>query len=155
MDAGDQLGQVARFLRRGAVAPDLVDAQVRMGAVRQADCRGSTRHFLHGDAMGEIAHAGAAPFLLDRDAKQAKFAHLRPQVARERIAAVDLGSARRYAVAGESGNGPAQPVEVFAETEIEACPGVGDRSHRLITSNSHPAKSATLRVASAARPGGS
>src|ERR1700674_5338285 len=83
--------------------------------------------------MGEIAHPGAAPFLLDRDAQQAKLAHWRPQVAWKIVAAIDLGGARRDLVAGKVRYGFAQPVEVLAEPEIEACPGIGDQSHGLVT----------------------
>src|ERR1700674_2910973 len=82
--------------------------------------------------MGEIAHPGAAPFLLDRDAQEAKLAHLRPQVAWKFVAAIDLGGARRDLVAGKVGHGVAQPVEVFAEAEIEACPGIGDHARCIL-----------------------
>jgi len=45
--------------------------------------------------MGQIAHAGAAEFLLHGDAMQAQRPHFRPQIARERILVVDRGGARR------------------------------------------------------------
>src|ERR1700694_2982433 len=82
--------------------------------------------------MGEIAHPGAAPFLLDRDAQQAKLAHWRPQVAWKIVAAIDLGGARRDLVAGKVRYGFAQPVEVFAEPEIEACPGIWDHARCIL-----------------------
>ena len=37
MFAGNEFGEIALFLRFGTVALDLVDAQVRVGAIRQAD----------------------------------------------------------------------------------------------------------------------
>ena len=97
MLAGDQLRQVCALLRLAAVAADLVDAEVGMGAVGQPDGGGGARHLLHGDAMLEIAEAGAAVLLLDRDAVQAEGAHLGPQVAREGVGPVDLVGARRDA----------------------------------------------------------
>jgi hypothetical protein len=66
------------------------------------------------------------------------------------IAAVDLGGARGYAIACESSNRLAEPVEILAETEVETRPGVGDQSHGLITSSAQPAKSAALWVAMSA-----
>jgi hypothetical protein len=42
----------------------------------------------------EVAEPGAAPVLLDRDAMQAERAHLRPELAREAVAAIDLGGER-------------------------------------------------------------
>ena len=52
--------------------------------------------------MLEIAEPGAAPFLLDRDAVQAELAELRPQIAREHVAAVDLVGTRRDLSAAKS-----------------------------------------------------
>ncbi len=99
--AGNQLGQVFLALRVVAVAADLVDAEVGVRAVGQADRGRGAGDFLHRHAMGEIAHAGAAPFLLDGDAEQAERAELRPQIAREGVGAVDLVGARRDLVLRE------------------------------------------------------
>ena len=131
MLAGNQLGQIFALLRVGAVAADLVDAEIGMRAVGQADRGGGARDLLHRHAMGEIAEAGAAVFLFHRDAVQAERAHLRPQLAREHIVAVDLVGARRDAVLGEVADGLAQHVDVGAEAEIEARPGIGDRHFAL------------------------
>ena len=57
MFAGDQLGQIFALLRLAAVAADLVDAEIGMRAVGQADRGGSARNLLHGDAMMQIAEA--------------------------------------------------------------------------------------------------
>jgi hypothetical protein len=83
--AGDQLGQVAALLIVVAVAPDLVDAEVGVGTVAQADRGRGTADLLHGDAVLQIAHAGAAQLLLDRDAEQAEGAQLGPEVARKLV----------------------------------------------------------------------
>ena len=53
--AAHQLRQVLRLLRRAAVAVQLVDAQVRVRAVRQADRRRGARDLLHRDHVREIA----------------------------------------------------------------------------------------------------
>ena len=91
-----------------------------MRAVGQADRGGGARDFLHRDAVLEIAEPGAAPFLLDRDAVHAELAQLRPQVAREGVAAVDLVGARRDLVGGEAAHAVAQHVGGLAEAEIKA-----------------------------------
>ena len=57
MLAGDQLGQIARLLRRRAVAHDLVDAEIGVRAVGEADRGRGARDFLDRDAMLEIAEA--------------------------------------------------------------------------------------------------
>ena len=97
-----------------------------MGAVGQADRSRGARHLLHGDAMGEIAEPGAAPFLLDGDAVQPELAHLRPEIARKHVVAIDLGGPRRDLVARKVLHRRAQLVEVLAEAEIKSCPSVGD-----------------------------
>ena len=83
MLAGDQLGQILALLLGVAVAVDLVDAEIRVRAVGQADRRRAARDLLHRDAMREIAQPCPAVFLGDRDAEHAEFAELRPQIARE------------------------------------------------------------------------
>ena len=70
--------------------------------------------------MLEIAEPGAAPLLLDRDAVHAELAELRPEVAREGVAAVDLVGARRDLVGGEAAHAVAQHVGGLAQAEIEA-----------------------------------
>ena len=102
-----------------------------MGAVGQPDRGGSARNLLHRHAMFEIAQAGAAIFLVHRDAVQAERAHFRPQVAREHVIAVDLLGARRDAVLREAADGLAQHFDVGPEAEIEARPGIGD--HRFVS----------------------
>ena len=89
MLAADQLGQIAALLRLVAVAADLVDAEVGVRAVGQADRGRGARDLLHRDDVFQIAHAGAAVFLLHGDAEHAEVAELAPQVHRERIVAVD------------------------------------------------------------------
>ena len=94
MLAGEQFGQIAFLLLGIAIAPDLIDAEVRVRAIRQADRSRSARNLLHGHAMGEIAEAGAAPFLFDRDAEKTKSAELRPQLAGKLVRTINLRGAR-------------------------------------------------------------
>ena len=119
MLAGDELGEIFRLLRVAAPAADLVDAEVGVGAIGQADRSGGARDFLLCDYMVEIAEAKAAPFLLDRDPVQAKGSHLRPQVAGEPILGVDFGGQRRDLVSGEACGAFADHVGGFAQGEIE------------------------------------
>ena len=71
--------------------------------------------------MLEIAHAGAAVFLLDRDAEQAE---RRPSCGHRSsgnsLFAVDLGGARRDLVGGETRAPFAQHVGCLAQAEIES-----------------------------------
>src|SRR5689334_8169275 len=76
--------------------------------------------------MGEIAHPGHAVFLARRDAEHAELAELRPQLARKRIAAVDLVGPRRDLGVGEARHGIAQCIDVLAEREVEPPPHVRD-----------------------------
>src|SRR5664279_3808824 len=95
MFARNQFRQIFPLLRLIAVAADLVDAEIGMRTIGQADRRRGARDFLDRDAMLEIAEAGAAILFLDGNAVQAERADFRPQVARKRIAPVDFGSPRR------------------------------------------------------------
>ena len=72
MLAADQLRQVLRLLRLAAVAVDLVDAQVRVRAVREADRGRGARDLLHRDDVRQVAEVAAAVLLLHRHAVQAE-----------------------------------------------------------------------------------
>ena len=109
-----------------------------MGAVGQADGGGGARHLLHGDAMLEIAEAGAAMLLLDRDAVQAEGAHLGPQVAREGVGPVDLVGARRDALLREVAHGGADGIGGVAEIEVELAGGVRDHGAGPVLAASAP-----------------
>ena len=115
--AADELRQVAALLRLAAVAADLVDAQVRVRAVRQAHGGRRARDLLHRHAVREVTHRRAAVRLLDGDAEDAQVAHLPPQVRRELVAAVDVGGARRDLVRGELRDRRAQHVDRLAVVE--------------------------------------
>src|SRR6185437_4688537 len=101
MLAGDKLRQIAALLRLAAVAADLVDAEIGMGAVGETDRGRGAADLLHRDAVGEIAHAGAAMLLLDGDAVEPERTHLGPELAREAVIAVDLGGERRDLIRSE------------------------------------------------------
>ena len=119
MLARDQLRQVFALLRLAAVAPDLVDAEVRMRTVGEADRSRGAAHFLHRDAMRQIAHAGAAVFFLDGDPVQAECPHFRPQLDREAVGPVDLGGERGDAVLGKAAHRRPQHVDLGAEVKVE------------------------------------
>ena len=97
-----------------------------MRAVGQPDRGRGPRHLLHRNAVLEIAEAGAAIFLLDGDAVQAERADLGPEVARELIAAVDFGGARRDLVLRKRMHGFADRIRGLAEIEVEHPLCVGD-----------------------------
>src|SRR6201999_2015678 len=97
----NQFWQVFPFLLLVAVAANLVDAEIGMRAVGQADRRRRARYFLERDAVLEIAEPRAAILLLHRDAVQAECTYFGPEVAGKLVAFVDLGGARRDLVKGE------------------------------------------------------
>ncbi len=78
-----------------------------MRAVGQADGGACARDFLHRNAVREVAEAGAAILLLDSDAVQSERPHFRPQVARERVLAINRIGARRNAILREIAYCPA------------------------------------------------
>ena len=118
--ARDQLWQIFPFLRLVAVALDLVDAQVGVRAVAQADRGARAADLLHRDHVGEVAHVRAAVFLGHGDAQDTELAHLAPEIHRELVAAVDLGRALLDLGLRERVHGIAQRVDVFAEHEVQA-----------------------------------
>ena len=81
--------------------------------------------------MLEIAEPGAAIFLLDGNPVQAERADLRPEIARELVALVDFGGARRDLVARKVLHGLADRVRGLAEIEIEHPLRVGDHGRGL------------------------
>ena len=69
--------------------------------------------------MSEVTHIRAAVRLLDGNAKQSEVAELAPQIHRELVAAIDLGSARRDLIGRERAYRVAQHVDVFSQPEIQ------------------------------------
>ena len=113
--AGNQPGQEPRLLVRRAVAVDLVDAKVGMGAVGQRHRGRGAGDFLHRHAMREVAHGGTPVVRVRRNAEQTELAHLRPQVAGEFVGFVDLGGARRDLVLRKAENHVAQGLDLVAQ----------------------------------------
>ena len=70
--------------------------------------------------MFQIAHAGAAVLLLDRDAEHAEIAELAPQIHRELVVAIDRRGERRDLVGGKTLHRAAQHVRCLAEVEVQA-----------------------------------
>src|SRR5260221_9097103 len=126
MLAGDRFRKIFPLLGLAAVAADLVDAEVGMGAVGQTDCGRGARYFLDGDAVLEIAEPRAAIFLLDGDPVQTERADLGPEVPPELIALVDFGGTPRELVRREGLDGLANRIRGLAEIEIEDPVRVGD-----------------------------
>ena len=89
MRAGNEPGEVALALRVVAVSPDLVHAQVRVGAVGEPDRGRGPADFLHRDDVREVAHRGTAEGLLDSDPVQPERPQLFPQIARKLVRLVD------------------------------------------------------------------
>lgn len=94
--AADEGGQITRLLIRGAVAVDLVDAEVGVGAVGEADRGAGATHLLHHQHVGQITEAHAVILFRHSNAVQPEFAHLGPEIPRKDVAVIDLAGARRY-----------------------------------------------------------
>ncbi len=108
-----------------------------MRAVGQADRRRGARNFFHRHAVREVAHPGAAPFLLDGDAEKSELAELRPKLARKFVGAVDLGGVGSDLGLRERADGVAQHLDIAAEIKIEA--GKTVRDHRWLCRSAAPA----------------
>src|SRR5690606_2020929 len=128
----DQLWQVAALLLLAAVTADLIDAEIRMRPVGQADRRRGAGNFLNGNHVLEIAEADAAIFLLDGDAVQTELSHPGPEVPREFIGAVDLRRTRSDMVLREVPHGFADRIGGLAEIEIENLGRVRDHCVSLL-----------------------
>ena len=94
-----------------------------MRAIAEPDGAGRTGDFFLRDDMLDIAEPEAAILLLDRDPVQPKLTHLRPQMPREFVRRVNLGSDRLDLVLGETPRRFADRVGHLAEVEIQS--GVG------------------------------
>ena len=117
--AGDQPRQEALLLLVVAEAPQLVDAEVGMRAVGEADRARSAADLLHGDDVFQVAEPEPAILFRHRHAEQAHVAHFGPKLARKAIAAVDLVGLRRNATQGEFANRLAQFLDARGQAEIE------------------------------------
>ena len=104
-----------------------------MRAVGEADRRRAAAHLLHGDDVLEIAEPRPAVLLLHGDAEQPHVAELGPELARELVAPVDLGSERGDLVGRETAHAGAQLVGRLAEVEVERREIVGDHGGLLST----------------------
>src|SRR5690606_37138986 len=91
--AAHQLGQVLALLLFGAVAVNLVDAQVGVGAVGQTNRGGGAADFLHGNHVCQVAHPGSAVFFFHGNTQQAHIAKLPPQVHGELVVTIDFRGA--------------------------------------------------------------
>ncbi len=95
MLATDEARQVAGALVIGAIALELVDAQIGVRPIGQAHAGTRARDFFHGDHVGQVAHVGAAIGLGGGDAQNAQVTHLAPQVHGELIVGIDGCGTRR------------------------------------------------------------
>ena len=124
-------GRYRCFCASRAVPVDLVDAEIGMRAIGQADRGRGAGDLLHRDHVLQIAHAGAAILLLDGDAEHAEIAELAPQIHRERVVAIDPSRARRDLIGREGLDLSAQHVGGLAQIEIQSSDPVGNCRHSV------------------------
>ncbi len=122
----EQGGQVFLLLGFGAVEVDLVDAEIGVRAVGQADGGGGAGDFFHGDGVGEVAHAGPAILFGHGDAEQADGAEFLPEIGGEIVIAIDGGGAGGDFGGGEAADGVAQGFDFRAEVKIEHGLAIGE-----------------------------
>jgi hypothetical protein len=120
MLAADELGQVLLFLRFGAVALDLIDAQIAVRTIRQTHAGRCARNFFHGYHVRQVAHVGTAISFGHRDAQHTHLTHLAPQVHGKLIGAIDFCSARRNLCLRKIAHRVAQRINVFTKLKIKA-----------------------------------
>lgn len=84
----DEARQVPLLLVGVAVELQLVDAQLRVGGVAEADAAASPGQLLHDDAVGLVAQRQPAHLLVRRHPKEPGLPQLRPHLTWERVAAV-------------------------------------------------------------------
>ncbi|RBQ84859.1 hypothetical protein VDGD_20868 [Verticillium dahliae] len=89
--AGNEAGQVLLLLLGVAVELQLVDAELGVGGVAEADGARGARQLLHDDAVGLVAHGEATDLLVGRDAQEAGLAQLGPHVVGEGVGLVCAG----------------------------------------------------------------
>src|SRR5690606_19291288 len=119
MLAGNEFRQIARLLFLRGVQVDLVNAEIGMRAVGKADRAAPARNFLHRDDMGEIAEPRSAEFLIRRNAEQAEFPELRPEVARELVLSVDRRCAGFQTIVDPARDHLAHFLDLLGQAEIE------------------------------------
>lgn len=93
----DQLGQILELLLRVSVPDELVDAEVGVRAVGEADGAGCPGDLLHGDAVVHVPEPHPAVLLGRGEAVEVEVPHEPPQVhvPREVVGGVDGRGARR------------------------------------------------------------
>ena len=109
------------LLLGGAPAADLVDAQIGMRAVAQADRSRGAGDLLLRDDMLEIAEAEPSILLFHGDAVKTQCAHFGPQLLGKPVFRIDASGEGRDAVCREAGGGVADGVGHLAEREVEFC----------------------------------
>jgi hypothetical protein len=117
--AAAKLREILLALRLGPVEVEVVDAEIRVRAVRKPDRSGGARDFLHRHHVGEISQARAAVRIRHRHAQEAQLAQLSPHVRRERVLRVDLGGARRQLRVAHALHRVSKRVEFLVEVGIE------------------------------------
>src|SRR5262249_29998562 len=132
MLTGDELGEILLFLRRTAVATDLVHAEGAVRAVGESDLGRGARDLFDRDDVREVAHRRSAVLLFHRDAEQPERAELAPQVGGELVGLIDLCGARRDLLDGERPHSFAQHGDRLAVIELEHVHGVSGVSASIM-----------------------
>ncbi len=123
MLAADQAGEVFGLLLRVAPARDLIDAQIGMRAVGQAERSAGAAHFFDSDSVFEIAQPGTAVRFAHRHAVQAQFTQFWPQLNREPVLGIHLRSQRRNALISKTRHAVADHLRLFTKAEIKIWSG--------------------------------
>src|SRR5947209_8702412 len=119
MPAADQVGKIFALLRLRSVLGKLVDAEVGVRAIRQADGCGRAGNLFHGDDVREIAEVGAAVFFVDRDTQQPEVAELGPYFAGRVVLAIYLRGDGSDFVLGKTAHGLPKERDRLAQIKVQ------------------------------------
>jgi len=107
------------FLHLAAIAVDLVNTEIGVGAIAQAHRGRRPTDFFHRDDVREVAHGTATIDLGHGDTEQPHIAELAPQRVGEFIAAIDFSRERRDFGLRKIVHRGAQQIDGFAEFKIQ------------------------------------
>ncbi len=120
MLAGNKFWQIFCALFGRAVTLDLIDTEIGMRAIAQANRRRRAADFFHGNTMSEIAHTSTAIVFRSGDPKHTKLTQFTPEIHGKCIVAVGVGSKRRNAAFRKTAHSIPKGFDLLAKTEVHA-----------------------------------
>ena len=120
MFARDEFGQVFPFLLWGSVEIDLIDAEIRMRPIGEADAGRCAGNLFDHHRMGQIAQPHAAKFFIDGYPENPNISQLLPQLRRKLIVAIHISSQGFNLVLCKTMHQCLKGVDILAKIETHA-----------------------------------